>query len=215
MAVSSDDIENALAWRYATKKFDPLKKISEQDWKTLEKSLHLAPSSFGLQPWKFIVIKDPALRQKLRPHSWNQPQIVDASHMVVMTIRKNLSKKQVERHLANISNVRGTPAAALEDYKTRIFNFLDQPESAFDVNAWATRQVYIALGMFLETAALLGIDACPMEGLDPSEYDKILNLKDSGYHTVVVVTAGYRAKDDVFATYKKVRFPITEIIEEL
>lgn len=213
MAVSVEEIGKALTWRYATKKFDPTKKISDQDWKALEETLLLSPSSFGLQPWKFIVINDPALRAKLRPVSWNQPQIVDASHMVVMAIKKNLSKNDVERHINNLSKLRGTPQAALDDYQNRILKFLDQPASQFDVNAWATHQVYIALGMFLKTAALMGIDACPMEGLEPLEYDKILGLTETGCHTVVVATAGYRAADDTFAALKKVRFKIEEVIE--
>jgi nitroreductase len=213
MAVSSDTLEKSLEWRYATKKFDPSKKIPAEQWRVLERSLQLSPSSFGLQPWKFIVVEDPKIRAALREFSWGQSQIVDASHMVVLCMRKDLNSVDVDRYVNFIADTRGVPAAALTDYKKMMLDFVTRPADAFDVNGWAVRQVYIALGMFLEAAALMEIDACPMEGLVPSKYDEILNLNGTGYGSVVVVTAGYRSPEDSMAKAKKVRYPLNEVIE--
>jgi nitroreductase len=215
MTVSPESIEKALEWRYATKKFDPSKKISAEQWRVLEKSLQLSPSSFGLQPWKFIVVEDAKIRASLREFSWGQSQIVDASHMVVFCMRRDLNSVDVDKHINCIAETRGAPLAALADYKKMMLDFVSRPADAFDVNGWAMRQVYIALGIFLQTAALMEIDACPMEGLVPSKYDEILNLNGSGYSSVVVATAGYRAQDDQLAKAKKVRYPLSQVVERL
>lgn len=213
MAVLSDSLLQALQWRYATKKFDSSKKIPAEQWDALEKTLQLSPSSFGLQPWKFIVVQDSKLRASLKEHSWGQPQIVDASHMVVFCMKKNLGVAEIDAHLQNISNTRGTPLSALADYRKMMVDFVSRPKDAFDVNSWATKQTYIALGMFLESTALMGIDACPMEGINSAKYDEILGLANSGYATVVVATAGYRSSEDPLAKLPKVRFPLGQVVE--
>ena len=177
--VNDDVLVRQLHWRYATKKFDPDRKISAADWLTLEQALVYAPSSFGLQPWKFFVVTDQALREKLKAASWNQAQITDASHLVVFAVKQNVGLADVERHLDRVSEVRGLDMASLESYKQMMLGALKRP--ADEVNNWANRQVYISLGFFLSAAAMLGIDACPMEGFDPAKYDEILGLPRLGY----------------------------------
>jgi nitroreductase len=213
--VSNETVLNQLRWRYATKQFDSQRGISDEDWSTLEQSLVLTPSSFGLQPWQFIVITDQATKNKLRPVSWNQSQIADASHVVVFAVKKDLGAADAERYIARIADTRKVSAESLQSFKDVLLGFLSQPASEFDLNGWATRQVYIALGNFLNTAALIGVDTCPMEGIDPAKYDEILGLSAKGYKTVVVAAAGYRAASDKYATLPKVRYNANEVITHI
>jgi nitroreductase len=213
--VSNETVLNQLRWRYATKQFDSHRRISDEDWSTLEQSLVLTPSSFGLQPWQFIVVTDQQTKNKLVPASWNQTQIADASHVVVFAVKKELGAGDVERYIARIAKTRKVAPDSLQGFKDVLLGFLGQPSDKFDVNAWATRQVYIALGNFLNTAALIGIDTCPMEGIDPARYDEILGLSAKGYKTVVVAAAGYRAASDKYATLPKVRYNADEVITHI
>lgn len=205
-------IEN-LNWRYAVKKFDPTKKIPGPTWSAIEQATIASPSSYGLQPWKFIVVNDPAIRAKLRPVSWNQSQITDASHLMVFCQRTEMSRKHADRLIDRMVEVRGTPVAMLEDYRKMMHGTLKQFEEGGDPKPWSARQVYIALGFFLFAAAELGVDACPMEGIEANQYDEILGLKGSGFGALVVATAGYRASDDWLAGLKKVRYPESEVLE--
>lgn len=210
--VSNDTLVNQLRWRYATKQFDSTKKISAADWATLEESLVLTPSSFGLQPWRFIVVTDQETKEKLVAASWDQRQVADASHVVVFAIKKNVGPAEVDRYINRIAQVRGVSQESLHGFRDVLLGFLGQPADRFDVNFWSTRQTYIALGNFMTSAALLGIDTCPMEGIVPSQYDAILDLDAQGYKAVVVAAAGYRAATDKYATLPKVRFAPEEVI---
>jgi len=210
--VSNDTLINQLRWRYATKQFDASRRIPQADWQTLEESLVLAPSSFGLQPWRFIVVTDQVTKEKLVPVSWDQRQVADASHVVVFAIKKHLGRADVDRYLARMAEVRGVSADSLKGFRDVLVGFLEQPADKFDAGDWAARQVYIALGQFMTSAALLGIDTCPMEGIEPARYDEILGLAAEGYETVVVCPAGYRASDDKYARLPKVRFATNEVI---
>ena len=210
--VLNDTLLNQLHWRYATKQFDPSRKVPTTDWKTLEETLVLTPSSFGLQPWRFIVVTDQTTKDKLVPASWGQRQVADASHVVVFAIKKNVGPAEVDRYLARIAEVRGVGVDSLNGFREVLTGFLAQPADAFDANEWSSRQVYIALGNFLTSAALLGIDTCPMEGIEPARYDEVLGLSAQGYQTVVVAAAGYRAAEDKYAALPKVRFAPEEVI---
>lgn len=208
--VEGEHLLNNLRWRYAVKKFDAARKIEGHLWKSLEQAAIHAPSSFGLQPWKFVVVEDPALRVRLRGASFNQSQITDASHLVVFARRTKLGQPEVDQYIDQIAAVRGAEKSALADFRNTMIGFSQRP--GFDVNGWAGRQVYIALGVFLTSAAMLGIDSCPMEGFDPVQYDQILGLPEQGLAAQVVATAGYRASDDPFASMKKVRFHEADVI---
>ena len=214
--VASSVLLEQLKWRYATKKFDAARKIPADQWKTLEESLVLSPSSYGLQPWKFFIITDPAVRAKLISASWGQKQIVDASHLVVFAVKKNMDAAHVEHFIQKIAKVRSVPASSLEGYKQIMLGFVaNAQKGALDINVWAAHQIYIALGQFLASAAMLGIDACPMEGFEPAKYDEILGLSAKGYGAKVLATAGFRATDDAYASAPKVRFNADEVIEHI
>ena len=208
-------IEQQLIWLYATKRFDPTKKISQKDFHTLEESLRLSPSSFGLQPWKFIVVTNPEIRKQLQPSSWNQPQIVEASHLIVIAAKKEVTHLEVDAFLTSISETRNVPVSALQDYGGMMKGFLDTLATQGSCEAWSTRQVYIALGMLLSTAAILKIDACPLEGIIPAAYDEILNLNQSGYSTKVACALGYRSSEDAAASYTKVRYPRADMVVDV
>ena len=206
------ELLDSLHFRYATKQFDDSRKIPSDAWDVLEQSLVLSPSSFGLQPWKFIVVDDVDLRMKLRQHSWNQSQITDASRLVVFTTRTDMTEPDVDRFLSRMAAVQGRDPSTLEGYRNMIVSFA----AAMNLEsrqAWNARQTYIALGQFMTAAAAIGIDTCPIEGFDPAGYDQVLELSDSGYRTTVVCAVGYRSADDKYAAAPKTRFPIEEVIE--
>ncbi len=209
-----EELVEALGWRYATKKFDASRKIPAKTWSALEQALVLAPSSYGLQPWKFFVVDKPELRKKLQAASWGQSQIVDADKLVVFAVKKDFGAADVERYVARIAEVRKAPAAALEDYKQRMLGSVNG-KTKETLHDWSARQVYIALGTFLTSAAALGVDACPMEGIDPAQYDALLGLPAKGYHALFVATAGYRAADDAYASQAKVRFAVKDVVEHV
>ena len=211
--VANEIIEQQLAWRYATKVFDPTRKISDADWHTLENALILCPSSFGLQPWKFFVITDAEMKAKLKPATWNQSQIVDASHVVVFAILKDLNVDHIDKFIARTAEVRGTTVEALAGFRKMLVGTMINPP--FDVNEWAARQSYIAIGFFMAAAAMLGIDVCPIEGFEPPKYDEILELESMGYSACVVAAAGYRSASDKYATMPKVRYKPEEIVKRI
>lgn len=204
---------SALRWRYATKRFDPAKKISGEDWKTLEQALVLTPSSFGLQPWKFLVIQNPELRAKLRPHANDQPQVTEASHYIVFTMLKNMRVEHVDRYIARVAEVRQQSLESLENHRAHIVGGIIDGYRSLHVNTWASNQTFIALGQLLVSAALLKIDACPMEGFDKRAYDEILGLGKRGLSSVVSCALGYRLDSDKYAHLAKVRFEPKDVIE--
>lgn len=210
--MNHDQIQQALEWRYATKKYDPSKKISAQDWKTLTESLKLAPSSYGIQPWKFLVVENPAVREQLKPVSWGQTQVTDASHYVVFLYKESMDAAYVQKYMDRTAEVRGVPVSALDGFKNMLMENLVQAP-AEKIKVWASRQAYIAMGFLLETAALLKIDATPMEGFDPAAYDKILGLEGTGWKSVATVALGYRHTEDAAQNFKKVRFTDETLIE--
>ncbi|MGB0564456.1 MAG: NAD(P)H-dependent oxidoreductase [Spirulinaceae cyanobacterium] len=213
--MTPETVLQQLNWRYAVKAFDPDRKIPADVWQALEESMVLAPSSFGLQPWKFFVVDDPELRQQLLPHSWGQKQVVDASHVVVFAIKTGVNADDVDRYIARMSEVQGTPVEKLEGFGNVVKGFLDNPPFPFDVDEWSTRQTYIALSQFMVAAAMMEIDTCPMEGFMPDKYDEVLGLKEQGYHAVVVCPAGYRSPEDKYADRPKVRFEKADLVAHI
>lgn len=201
-----------LHWRYATKKFDPTKKIPDSIWKVLEQSLVLSPSSFGVQPWKFFVVRNSEVRSQLLEHSWGQKQVVEASHLVVLAIKKDVNNEDVDRYIKRMSEVREVSRESLEGFADVVKGFLHNPPYPLNINEWAARQTYIALGFYMTCAAMLGIDTCPIEGFVPAKYDEVLGLDKKGYHAVVVCPAGYRANDDKYATIPKVRYATEDVV---
>ena len=209
--ITSEQLLDRLNWRYATKQFDPSRKINAQDWATLEDALLLTPSSGGLQPWKFIVVTDSAVRAKLLPVSYGQAQITNASHLVVFAARKNFSEADVDAFINHTAATRGVSVESLTPYRNILVGGIVKSMDETARNAWARNQAYIALGNLLTSAALLGFDACPMEGFDRAQYDQILGLNEQGFASAVIATVGYRAASDQYAGAAKVRFPKEQV----
>jgi nitroreductase len=212
MTMQPSELLAALRFRYATKAFDPARKIPADTWEAIEKSLVLTPSSFGLQPWKFLIVENPELREKLRAASWGQGQVTDASHLVVLTARTDLTQADIDSWVARLSEVQGTPLDVLAGLSGVISSFSSAMTPA-ERQAWNTRQVYIALGQLMTACALLQIDTCPMEGFVAAKFDEILGLEAQGLTCAVLCPAGYRHADDRYASLPKIRFQNSDVIE--
>ena len=208
-------IIDSFNWRYATKKFDSNKKISSQDWNVLSESLRLAPSSFGLQPWKFLVVQNKETLKKLTPLSWNQTQVEDCSHYIVFATMSKMTEEHVKKFINKTAEVRGQSPddKGLKAYQDMMVNDVVKGPRSEIAKWWAQRQSYIAMGFLMQTAALLKIDTCPMEGLDPKGYDEVLGLVGTGWETVAAVACGYRHTDDKYQNLKKVRFDTSDVIK--
>lgn len=206
-------ILDSLNWRYATKIFDKNKKISDKDFKIILESLKLTPSSFWLQPWKFLVIKNPEIREKLKEHSWNQSQVTDSSHLIVICRKDWINENYIDHFLESTAEIRGAEISSLSSYKKlMIWNLL---ESKKDLDVWAKNQCYIALWNLLTVCAAIKIDACPIEWFDPAKYDEILWLKDKWLKSSLVCPVGYRSEEDKYWALKKVRFDLDELVVEV
>ncbi|MCH2157008.1 MAG: NAD(P)H-dependent oxidoreductase [Opitutales bacterium] len=193
-------------WRYATKQFDPTKKLTDAQVDLLKETLRLTPSSFGVQPWKFVMVETPELRQKLVEQSWGQAQVADASHLFVLCRLTEITEEWVLAYMANAAETRGVPLEAMDSFRDVVLNFikgLDDEQKA----DWMNRQSYIALGNLMTVCAYEGIDACPMEGFNPAGYSEVLNLPELGLTPVVACPVGFRSKEDKYAAIPKVRFP--------
>ena len=190
----------------------PHKQIPADVWAALEKTLVLTPTSYGLQPYQFLIVQNPAKRAALLPHSWGQKQVVDCSQFVVFTARTDMREADVTRLIRQISSVRGVPVESLNFYRDMMLGDVVNGGRGKIAHEWAARQCYIALGNLMTAAAVLGVDACPMEGLAPAEYDRVLQLAGSGYATVVACALGYRAAGDKYASLAKVRYDTHELL---
>jgi nitroreductase len=202
----------ALNWRYATKVFDATKKISPELWSALEQSLVLTPTSYGMQPYQFVIVQDAAKRAALLPNSWGQKQVVDCSHYVVFTARTEMKDADVAKLIQRTSEVRRIPSEKLGFYRDMILKDVVNGPRGKTAHEWAARQCYIALGNAMTCAAVLGVDTCPMEGIEPLEYDSILGLDGSGYKTVMACAFGYRSVDDKYAGLAKVRYETKDLV---
>jgi nitroreductase len=212
-ALSPQALLETLNWRYAVKVFDAARTIAPELWAALENTLVLTPSSYGLQPWKFLVITDAELRAELRPFSWNQSQITDCSHLVVLLRQRTITAADTERLIAVTAERRGLDPAGLDGYRQLIEKDLVHGPRSHTIATWSSNQVYIALGNLMTAAALLGVDTCPIEGFSPPDYDRILNLEEGPYQSAVVCACGYRSDTDKYAHLAKVRYDASELIE--
>lgn len=208
------NIIEALQWRYATKVFDTNKKLSEEQKSVLLESLRMSASSYGLQPWKFVVVTNPEVRMKLKEAAWGQPQITDSSELIVLCVKKNVDSALVDTWMQSIAKQRGVEVETLKGYADMINGSLAgrTPEAAKE---WASRQVYIALGTLLTAAAVLEIDACPMEGFDNKKFDEILGLDAMGVESRVLAAVGFRSPEDKMANLPKARFPKEDVVVEV
>lgn len=202
-----------LKWRYATKKFDPSKNIVTKDLERLQEAIQLSVSSYGLQLYKVLVIKDEKLRKRLKEASWNQSQITDASHLFIFCNYIERGEKHIDDFIQATATIQGTPLDKLTPYGDFIKESLSQ-KSDSEWMAWSEKQTYLALSNLLMACAELKIDACPMEGFEADKYDEILGLKKKGLNAAVIAPVGYRSEEDHTQFRKKVRKP-KEILFEL
>ena len=210
MTITPDLLLRQLSWRYAVKKFDASRSINPVTWKSLEQALVLSPSSYGLQPWRFVVITDAEIKAQLPAISWNQQQPQDCSHMVVLAAAEQLDAAYIDDQIQLIAIARNVTTQSLAGYRQMLLSVISSEASHFD---WNARQVYVALGQLMSAAALLGIDTCPMEGINTTEYDRLLGLTGSGYRSVVGCALGYRDPSDKYALMNKVRFDTSQVIQ--
>jgi nitroreductase len=212
MSSKNKEIIDRLNWRYATKKFDPTKKISQEDFETLKESLRLTPSSYGLQPWKFLIIENNDLRAKLREHSWGQAQVTDASHLFVLCTYSDVTDDFIDQHIATTATTRCIDPANLQGYGNFVKAKMKEL-SPDQKKTWNSKQAYIALGQLMAVCAELGIDATPMEGFEPENYNEILGLNERGLTATLVCPIGYRSEEDAAQHTTKVRKPLNELFE--
>jgi len=207
------DILEALNWRYATKSFDSNFSLSEEKVHLLKRIFNLTPTSYGLQPLKLIVLSDKKLKEKLFEASYRQEQVKTASHVFVLCIEKNLDRNFIVNHFDLIKKIRETPDEVLQPYRDFLIGDFKKKTDE-ELRQWSIKQAYLALGNMLTTCAIEQIDACPMEGFQPDKYAEILQLNKNELEPVLVLPVGKRNDRDKFASFKKVRRPLEEVIIE-
>ena len=201
------NVIDALKWRYATKKFDASRTLSEDKIDLLKEAFNLTATSFGLQTIKMVVVSDRELREELVKHSYNQRQVADASHLFVICIQEDIDAKDVDSFFDTVSDIRETPKAILDPFRNDLKNMM-RGKTKEERQSWSTNQAYIALGNLMTVCAIERIDACPMEGFVGKDYDEILELSNHNLKSVLLLPVGYRAQDDKFSDFKKVRKPL-------
>ncbi len=205
-------IIKSLNWRYATKVFDSSKNIPEDDINIILESARLSPSSIGIEMWKFIVIKNKEIREKLKEASYNQPQITNASHLIVIAYRTDIKDNTTKERIARTAKIQNTDPNNLLGLKSMLENTIIQKSENGTLESWIRTQTYIPFGIMIETAALLDIDSCPIEGFQPEKADEILNLSDKNLKSIAMLAVGYRGNDPM-SSYPKVRRDFNDVIE--
>jgi nitroreductase len=203
-----------LQWRYATKKFDSKKMLEASKIDIIKHAFNLTATSYGLQPIRLVVFSNKNLQQELVEHTMNQVQLAQASHVLVFCIEKSIDKNYITEYFNRIKDIRKTSDAILNPFKEFLIEDFER-KSQTHIEDWAAKQAYLAMGNILTVCAVEGIDACPMEGFSPVKYDEILKLSERGLKSVLVMPIGYRAEDDMFAEFKKVRKNINQSIIEM
>jgi nitroreductase len=199
-----------LNWRYATKKFDPSKKLSKEQLEELLKAVQLSPSSAGLQSYKVIVVEDADIREKLREAAHGQSQLTDASQVIIFASETNLDEAYVKHYIDFVAEKRNIERENLTGYEQMLMGNVNRLTEDQRI-AWSNKQTYIALGVLLTAAAEMGIDACPMEGFSAAKFDELLGLEEKHLTTAVIAAIGFRAEDDMYSKLAKVRKPEEEL----
>ncbi|PWH82591.1 NAD(P)H-dependent oxidoreductase [Algibacter marinivivus] len=205
------DTIKQLKWRYATKKFDASKTLPKPKLDIISQAFNLTATSFGLQTIKLVVVENKQTRIPLVEASYGQKQVLDASHLLVICIQDNIENTDITTYYNNIKTIRNTPETILKPYREDLIKMMER-KSIEERQKWSTNQAYIALGNLMTVCAIEGIDACPMEGFLPNKFDEILKLNEYGLKSVLLLPVGYRAEDDMFSSFKKVRKPIEETV---
>tara|TARA_R110000868_G_scaffold119573_6_gene317520 strand:+ start:1120 stop:1749 length:630 start_codon:yes stop_codon:yes gene_type:complete len=201
-----------LKWRYATKKFDATKKISNEDLDKLKEAIQLTATSYGLQLFKVLIIENPETRNLLKPASWGQSQITDASHLLVFCNFSEVTEDHLNHFAAIKSKANNIPMEDLSGYVGFIQSKLGEL-NADQIDNWTAKQTYIGLANLMNAAAELHIDTCPMEGFDKDQYNQILGLSEKGLSAAVLCPIGYRSEDDASQHAAKVRKSVEDLFE--
>ncbi|MFU2317258.1 NAD(P)H-dependent oxidoreductase [Rahnella sp. PCH160] len=208
-------LNDRLAWRYATKKFDPTKSVPAEKLERIIEAVRLAPTSSGLQPFELFVITNPEVREKIRAVAWNQAQVTDCSHLLVFAAWDDITEERVNMMFDLTNEVRGFVNEGWENYRKMLLGIVAERGTEANYQA-AARQAYIALGAALIAAAFEEVDATPMEGFDPSAVDEILGLKEKHLRSVIILPIGYRAEEgDWLVNLKKVRRSRENFVTEI
>ena len=208
------NIIDSLKWRYATKKFNPEKVLSPKKIDILKQAFNLTATSFGLQTITMVIVSDKNIREKLLPFAYNQKQVLQASHLLVICIQDNVTDADVDMLFDNTQNIRNTPDSILDPYRVNLKRMM-QKMTIEERQQWSNNQAYIALGNLMTVCAVEGIDSCPMEGFSADDYDRLLDLKSKNLKSVLLLPVGYRADDDMFANFEKVRKTVEESTLEI
>ena len=208
------NLKEILDWRYSTKKFDESKPLTDDQISNLLELTNLSASSYGMQPFKMIIVKDKEIKKTLVDSSYGQTNIADSSHLIVFAARTDLDESFVDNYVKHIAEQREVSSESLASFKKMLLNYLNNKNEEALLK-WASDQIYIALGTFLIACASEQIDACPIGGFIPKQYDEILNLSKHKLKSVVVAAVGYRHEDDNYQHKAKVRKPLNEMIVEL
>lgn len=211
--MTSNTIEK-LQWRYATKKFDPLKILSNEKLDILKQTFNLTATSFGLQPLKLVVVSNPELKEKLMQASFYQTQVRDASHLLILCIERKIDHHFIVDHFKRVEGTRNTPREILEPFEKNLISSFTE-KNADEIRDWMINQLYLTLGALLTVCAVEKIDSCPMEGFESEKYDDLLGLDEIGLKSVIVMPVGYRDESDFFINLKKVRRGVEELVIEV
>lgn len=208
------DVLEHMKWRYAVKKFDSEKILSKEKVETLKEAFNLTATSYGLQPIVLLIIKNRELQNELTSHSFDQQQVAQASHILVICIKHTIDDEYISQYFEQIKKIRNISDEILEPFKNDLVDSFSNKDVE-EIKRWSTNQAYLAMGNLLTVCAIEKIDSCPMEGFEPEAYDELLNLAEKGLTSVLVMPIGYRAEDDMFAGFKKVRKNMDESVIEI
>lgn len=208
------ELIEALKWRYATKRFNSDRIISQEKIEKLERTFNLTATSYGLQPLRLVVVQNKDIQEELKLAAFNQQQLSTASHVLVIAIEKEVGKEFIEDYFNNVMHTRETPQEILNPYTESLIKRFENAAPT-EIHAWAVNQAYLVLGALLTACAVEEIDSCPMEGFLPQKYDEILGLDKQNLKSILVLPVGYRAEDDKFAGFKKVRRPLEQMVVKI
>ena len=210
----ASEIIEKLQWRYATKKFDPSKKLTTEKLAVLKEAFNLTATSYGLQPLKMVIVSEEKMKADLVPMTMDQEQVKDCSHVLVLCIEAALTDDYIKRYFNKVESLRKTPREILEPFESFLTTEFSEKTEA-EITNWMSKQAYLALGNLLTVCALEEIDGCPIEGFEPAKYDEYLGLSTLGLKSVLVLAVGHRAEDDLFAAMKKVRRGVDRVVIEM
>lgn len=211
--MSSKTIQH-LQWRYATKRFDPSKKLSEEKLDILKHTFNLTATSFGLQPLKLLIISNQEIKEKLVEYTYYQPQIRDSSHLLILCMEKHIDAEFIKDHFKRVETLRNTPRKILDPFEESLVKSFSE-KNPEEIRSWMVNQLYLTLGALLTVCAVEDIDSCPMEGFEPKKYDTYLELDKKGLESVIVLPVGYRDASDFFLSLEKVRRGVNELVVEM